>query len=68
MLETLGALEGPVLLWIQEAVRQPWLDPLVEWYTSLGNAGLLWIALSVGMLCYRPTRRAGAKILEKLPR
>ena len=66
MLETLGALEGPVLLWIQEAVRQPWLDPLVEWYTSLGNAGLLWIALSVGMLCYRPTRRAGALALAAM--
>ena len=63
MLQVLSALEGPVLLWVQEVVRQPWLDPLVEWYTGLGNVGMLWIALSLLMLCYRPTRRAGAMAL-----
>ena len=59
MLETLAQLEGPFLLWVQQAVRQPWLNPLVEFYTSLGNAGLLWIVLSVGMLCFPKTRKAG---------
>ena len=63
MLETLCRLEGPVLLWIQEAVRQPWLDPVVEAYTRLGNAGLLWIVLSAVMLCHPKTRKAGALAL-----
>ena len=60
MLETLCQMEGPILLWIQEAVRQPWLNPLVEVYTRLGNAGMLWIVLSAVMLRFPKTRKAGA--------
>lgn len=48
-----------VLLWIQDAVRLEWLDPLIKGFTSLGNAGLVWIVLSVAMLFWRPTRKAG---------
>ena len=59
MLETLCQMEGPILLWIQEAVRQPWLNPLVEVYTRLGNAGMLWIVLSAVMLSFPKTRKAG---------
>lgn len=60
MLETLCQMEGPILLWIQEAVRQPWLNPLVEVYTRLGNAGMLWIVLSAVMLRFPKIRKAGA--------
>ena len=63
MLETLAGLEGPFLLWVQEAVRQPWLSPLVELYTRLGNTGMLWIVLSAVMLCIPKTRKAGALAL-----
>lgn len=65
MLQAVQNLEGAVLLAIQE-IRLEWLDPLVERYTSLGNLGLLWIILSVAMLCWRPTRRAGAASLAAM--
>ena len=32
-------------------------------YTTLGNAGIVWIVVSVAMLCWKPTRRAGATAL-----
>lgn len=57
------ALDEQVLLWIQECVRQGVLDPLVKLYTTLGNAGIVWIVVSVAMLCWKPTRRAGATAL-----
>lgn len=63
MLSVLQQIDGGVLIWIQECVRAQWLDPLAQWYTSLGNAGMMWIVLSAGMLCFRPTRRAGAAAL-----
>lgn len=66
MLETLAGLEGPFLLWVQEAVRQPWLDPLMEGYTRLGNAGLLWIVCSLLLLCFPKTRKAGALSLTAM--
>lgn len=59
MLDTLLGLDGAVLLWIQEFVRCEVLTPLISFYTQLGNAGMLWIVLSVVMLCFRRTRRAG---------
>lgn len=38
----------------------------MAFYTQLGNAGLLWIVLSLSMLCWRPTRRAGALALTAM--
>lgn len=52
-------VDEAVLLWIQETVRQGWLDPVVKVFTTLGNAGILWIVLAVAMLFWRPTRKAG---------
>lgn len=65
MLQALQNLDGAILLAIQEA-RLEWLDPVVERFTTLGNAGLLWIVLSVIMLCYKPTRKAGALSLAAM--
>ena len=56
MLEMIQILDESALLWIQDAVRVPFLDPLVEAFTSLGNTGVMWIVLSLGMLCWKPTR------------
>ena len=58
MLEVLRELDGGLLLAIQ-GLRQEWLDPVVAGFTTLGNAGMLWIVLSVLMLCWKPTRKAG---------
>lgn len=56
----LSAWEGPALLWIQEFVRQDWLNAVVAFYTTLGDSGLLWIALCLALLFFPRTRRAGA--------
>lgn len=58
MLSVLQTLDGGALLWIQENLRGL-LDPIVEGYTTLGNTGLMWIVLSLAMLCWKPTRKAG---------
>ena len=34
--------------------------------TSLGNFGILWIVLSIVLLCFRKTRRAGVAVLAAL--
>ena len=52
-------LDGGILLWIQEWLRQEWLDPVMVFYTRLGDKGFLMILLSVAMLLYKPTRKAG---------
>lgn len=65
MLEAIQSLDGAVLLAIQGA-RAAALNPLVEAYTALGNGGLLWIVLSLALLLWKPTRKAGALALTAL--
>lgn len=62
MFELIQQLDGQLLVAIQ-SLHQPLLDSLVSWFTQLGNAGLMWIVLSLAMLCWKPTRRAGALAL-----
>lgn len=54
----LAQMEGPVLLWFQ-ALRNGLTDPIVAFYTHLGDSGLLWICLCALLLCHPRTRRAG---------
>lgn len=51
--------EGEFLLWIQNSLRNADLDALLSAYTHLGDAGLLFIIIGIGMLCFPRTRRAG---------
>ena len=52
-------IDGGILLWIQDFLRCALLDPIMTVYTQLGNAGILWIVLSVVLLCIPKTRKAG---------
>ena len=65
MLETIQGLDGAALLAIQ-SIRTPALDSLVAGYTALGNVGLMWILLSLAMLCHKSTRKAGGAALMAL--
>lgn len=58
MFEALAAWEGPFLLWVQENLRGA-LDPVVSFYTRLGDGGFLWIVLTLLLLLWPKTRRAG---------
>lgn len=59
MLENLLSLDGGLLLWIQKFARIDALNPIAAFYTHMGDAGLLWVGLSLVMLCFKRTRRAG---------
>ena len=62
MLDTILQLDGELLVAIQ-GLHMGWLDPIVSCYTKLGDAGLLWVALSLAMLFHKSTRKAGALAL-----
>ena len=62
MPDALLQLDGQLLVAIQ-GLHMAWLDPVISFYTKLGDAGLLWIALSLAMLFHKPTRKAGALAL-----
>lgn len=58
-MEWLMELDGNILLFIQENVRNGFLTPLFTVITSLGNGGMIWILLSLGMLIPKRTRSIG---------
>lgn len=58
MLSALQGMDAGFLLMLQNA-RTDWLDQLAAGYTALGNGGMIWIAVSLAMLCHRNTRPAG---------
>lgn len=60
------AMEADILLWIQNNIRNDVLTPIFKFITTLGNAGVIWIVLSVGLLIPKKTRRVGALALVSL--
>ena len=59
MLETLLNLDGGFLLFLQDSVRNPLLNSVMNFITSLGNGGILWIAATILLLIPKKTRKVG---------
>lgn len=66
LLNWVQSLDESALRWIAENVRTPFLDRLVVFYTHLGNAGWIFIALAIILLLKKKTRQAGAAALTSL--
>lgn len=62
-MDALHGMERALLLLIQEHLRCGALSAVLVPLTTLCNHGEIWIALSLLMLCFRSTRRAGALAL-----
>ena len=58
-MEALLNLDGGILLFLQDAVRNPVLNPIMTVITSLGNAGIIWILLTAALLIPKKTRKIG---------
>ena len=50
-------MDGQILLFIQEHLRNTVFDFLFKSITHLGDAGIFWILLTVVLLCFRQTDR-----------
>lgn len=62
-MEKLVEMDGSILLWIQEHLRNGILTPVMKCITRLGNGGLIWLALIVLLLLFHSTRRTGITAL-----
>lgn len=52
-------IDGEILLWIQNNLRKEFLNPLVMFITSLGNAGVFWLALCILFLFLPKYKKIG---------
>ena len=53
------SVDGQILLFIQEHIRNAVGDVFFGGITHLGDAGIFWIVLTIVLLCFKQTRRAG---------
>lgn len=60
MTEWITQIDGYILLWIQEVVRNHVLTPVFTVITTLGNGAIVWILISVGLLIPKRTRKVGS--------
>ena len=59
MLNLLMSLDGDILLFIQEHIRNPVLDPFFIIITKLGDKSLIWILLTLLLLFFNKIRKVG---------
>jgi undecaprenyl-diphosphatase len=62
-MEALQAFEAGILIFIQDSLRQDWLNPIMIFITHLGDNGIAWIVLGLVMLIFKRTRRGGLIML-----
>lgn len=65
-MEWIMNLEGFLLLWIQEHIRQDFMTPFWKGITFLGDEGWFWILTAVILLVFKKTRRCGFTVLLAL--
>jgi len=59
MLQGLMELDTNILFYVQEHLRIEALNNFVIMFTTLGNAGLIWILIIAAMVLNKPTRHEG---------
>ena len=55
-----------ILFFIQKYIRNDVLDVIVPLYTSLGEDGIIWIALGIVLLIPKKYRKCGIMVLAAL--
>ena len=65
-MEFLINLDGNILLWIQEYIRQDWMEGFWKGITMLGDSGWFWIVLSLLLMVPRQTRWIGITSLAAI--
>lgn len=59
MIDYFVQLDGNILIWLQNEIRNPILNDAFSLITALGNKGFIWILLSTILLIPRKTRKIG---------
>ena len=65
-MEAILQWDGQALLFIQEHIRQVWMDGFWKTITHLWDAGWFWIILGIVLLISKKTRKAGIAALAAL--
>lgn len=59
MIQFLLNIDKSILLWIQDTLRVPALNPVFIFISSIGNLGAIWIVISILLLIFKKMRKVG---------
>lgn len=59
MLDAIRSIDGSILVGFQDAFICEGLTPIIKFITHLGDSGAVWIAITVILLIFKKTRKAG---------
>ena len=59
-------LDGNILLWIQEYIRNDFLTPIFKFITTMGNKGYVWIAIAIVLLFVKKYRKVSFMVAASL--
>lgn len=59
IITTINSIDAQLLLWLHEALRTPMLTVFFKFITTLGDGGMIWIILSLGLTIPKKTRKIG---------
>ena len=57
VLEWLLSVDKSLMLAVQN-IRLPWLNPIMRFFSFIGNGGIFWIALCLGLILIKKYRKA----------
>lgn len=63
MIELIQNFDTSALLYIQDYLRSPILSAVMVFFSTIGNVGIIWIALGLSLLIPKRTRRGGFDLL-----
>ncbi len=66
MLGTIQNVDLNILTALHSLVQNSFLDKIMPYITSLGNSGLIWIVISIVMICKKKYRTTGILCLSAL--
>ena len=58
-MEYLNYIDGQMLLWIQDNLRNDFLTPIFKFITHLGDVGAIWIGCTILLLIFAKYRKVG---------
>ncbi len=65
-MDLIYSIDFGILDFLQNTIRCTFLDKLFAVLTHMGDAGLIWIVLSIVLLCFKKYRRCGILMLVSL--
>ncbi len=65
-MEWIQQLDETVIFFVREQLVSPILDAIMRFFTLLGDGGVLWIGVGLGLLLFPKTRRMGLTMLLAL--